>query len=201
MKSKDRIVTILISALVAVLFSSVSAYAAASYLYNADEVSYDKTNSELTSTDVQGAIDELYTKATEYTNLQNKVGTASLNTSAQNLSAAVNELNSNSLKAIQIQIGFTTSEYIYVADNTNVDIFNKYNLKTSTKTDGLHNNVTIASELGGKTIVAVKCLWLGGGTAIARDEIVWNDQTYSLNARGIGPASNITGVRLLVLYK
>lgn len=201
MKSKDRIVTILISALVAVLFSSVSAYAAASYLYNADEVSYDKTNSELTSTDVQGAIDELYNKATEYTNLQNKVGTATLNTSAQNLSAAVNELNSNSLKAIQIQIAFTTSEYIYVADNTNVDIFNKYNLKTSTKTDGLHNNVTLASEFGDKTIVAVKCLWLGGGTAIARDEIVWPDQTYTLNARGIGPAANITGVRLLVIYK
>ena len=73
---------------------------------------YDNTESGIASTDVQGAIDELYTKATDYTNLQNKVGTATLNTSAHNLSAAVNELNSNSLKAIQIQIGFSSSEQI-----------------------------------------------------------------------------------------
>ena len=40
---------------------------AATYLYNADEVSYDNSNSTLTSTDVQSALDELYNKCNNST--------------------------------------------------------------------------------------------------------------------------------------
>lgn len=82
MKNKERIITVLIASIVAILASAISAYAATSYLYNADEVSYDKTNSELTATDVQGAIDQLYTKATEYTSLTNRVSTIESNLGA-----------------------------------------------------------------------------------------------------------------------
>ena len=39
----------------------------ATYLYNADEVSYDNSNSNLTSTNIQNALDELYTKCNNST--------------------------------------------------------------------------------------------------------------------------------------
>ena len=75
MKNKERIIYIVTGLIVALVTSTITAYAATSYLYNADEVSYDKTNSELTSVNVQNAIDELYTKATQYTTLTNKIST------------------------------------------------------------------------------------------------------------------------------
>ncbi len=54
-----------------VLFITVSV-SAATYLYNGDEISYDNTNSHLTSTNVQAALDELYTKCNNSrTNLPN----------------------------------------------------------------------------------------------------------------------------------
>ena len=50
-----------------IIFLVVTGINAATYLYNADEVSYDNSNSTLTSTDVQSALDELYTKCNNST--------------------------------------------------------------------------------------------------------------------------------------
>ena len=119
MKFKEKMATVLVCMIASILAGSISAYAAASYLYNADEVSYDKTSSELTSTDVQGAIDELYNRATDYTNLQNKVGTATLTTTAQNLSEAVNELNTDRVYATVVN---GTQVTLAANGSTNQDI-------------------------------------------------------------------------------
>lgn len=51
-------------------FLIASGVRAATYLYSGEEVSYDNTNSHLISTNVQGALDELYTKCNNSTNNQ-----------------------------------------------------------------------------------------------------------------------------------
>ena len=50
-----------------------TSYALGEYLYNSDDVSYNNTNSGLQSTNVQGAVDELYQHATDYTNMDARV--------------------------------------------------------------------------------------------------------------------------------
>ena len=50
-----------------ILFLVVTGINATTYLYNANEVSYDNSNSNLVSTDVQSALDELYTKCNNST--------------------------------------------------------------------------------------------------------------------------------------
>ena len=50
-----------------IIFLVVTGINAATYLYSADEVSYDNSNSSLVSTDVQSALDELYTKCNNST--------------------------------------------------------------------------------------------------------------------------------------
>ena len=50
-----------------ILFLVVTGAYAATYLYNADEVSYDNSNSNLLSTDIQNALDKLYTKCNSST--------------------------------------------------------------------------------------------------------------------------------------
>ena len=65
--------TLLLVVLVELLSGIVGATAAVK-IYNSNEISYDNTNSRITASDVQGAIDELYAEATTYQNLSNRVG-------------------------------------------------------------------------------------------------------------------------------
>ena len=46
MKNKERIIYIVTGLIVALVTSTITAYAATSYLYNADEVSYSNVSSE-----------------------------------------------------------------------------------------------------------------------------------------------------------
>ena len=69
---KERIVLI-ISLVIMSLSSIVSAMAVSSYLYNSNEVSYNNNASGITSTNVQGAIDELYGHVTDYTSMDTRV--------------------------------------------------------------------------------------------------------------------------------
>ena len=62
---KENIIFIVVGALIAVMASSITAYAT-NYIYNADEVSYN-------STDVQTAIDNLYDEASEYAALRDMI--------------------------------------------------------------------------------------------------------------------------------
>ena len=66
--------TLLIIVLVALLSGLVGATAAVK-IYNSNEITYDNTNSRISATDVQGAIDELYAEATTYQALSNRVWT------------------------------------------------------------------------------------------------------------------------------
>ena len=69
---KERIVLI-ISLIIMSLSSIVSAMAVSAYLYNSNEVSYNNNASGITSTNVQGAIDELYRHVTDYTSMDTRV--------------------------------------------------------------------------------------------------------------------------------
>ena len=75
MKNKERLLYIISGLVIALVTSTITAYASTNYLYNADEVSYQNSSSGLTHQDVQGAIDELYAQATNYTNLNTRITT------------------------------------------------------------------------------------------------------------------------------
>ena len=69
-----KIKLILILSIVMMFLSSiVSAMAVSAYLYNSNEVSYNNNASGISSTNVQGAIDELYEHATDYTSMNTRV--------------------------------------------------------------------------------------------------------------------------------
>ena len=69
---RQRIISI-ISIVFILLSSTVSAMAVSAYLYNSNEVSYNNNASGISSNNVQGAIDELYEHATDYTNMNTRV--------------------------------------------------------------------------------------------------------------------------------
>ena len=73
---------------------------ATNYLFNSNEVSYDNTETGLHADEVQGAIDEVFQHATDYTNIntrltsaENTIGSGSLTTTSQNLIGGINEVN------------------------------------------------------------------------------------------------------------
>ncbi len=63
---------IFIIGLISILVGSIVSVSAVTYLYNASEVSYDNTASHLNSTDVQGAINELYDTAQDYSSMNTR---------------------------------------------------------------------------------------------------------------------------------
>ncbi len=82
--------------IIGIILATTTVYAATIY-YSGSEIVYTPT-SGMSSTDVQSALDELYNDYQSYLPLYNKVGSAALTTSAQNLSGAVNEINENTLQ-------------------------------------------------------------------------------------------------------
>ena len=70
-----KIIKIILILCIVMLFvsSMVSVMAVSAYLYNSNEVSYNNSASGITSNNVQGAIDELYEHATDYTNMNTRV--------------------------------------------------------------------------------------------------------------------------------
>ena len=69
---RQRIISIICISFV-LLSSTISAMAVSAYLYNSNEVSYNNNASGISSTNVQGAIDELYEHATDYTSMNTRV--------------------------------------------------------------------------------------------------------------------------------
>ncbi|MBQ9024284.1 MAG: hypothetical protein IJ105_03570, partial [Bacilli bacterium] len=54
--------------------SSIISVFAANYLYSSSEVSFDNSSSGISSDNVQGAIDELYQNASDYSSLESRIG-------------------------------------------------------------------------------------------------------------------------------
>lgn len=70
---REKVLFILSTVMMVV--ASITTVFAATYLYNSADVSYDNSVSHLDSTDVQGAIDELYGHSTDYTNANSRIST------------------------------------------------------------------------------------------------------------------------------
>ena len=68
---KEKIVFVM--ALITIIISSIISVYAANYIYNSQDVEYDNTGKNITSTNVQGAIDELYTDANNYSSINTRV--------------------------------------------------------------------------------------------------------------------------------
>lgn len=68
-----KIKLLLIVNILMITISSIMCVYAASYLYNSNEVSYNHNASGLSSNDVQGAIDELYSSASDYATINSLI--------------------------------------------------------------------------------------------------------------------------------
>lgn len=94
---KDNKVLIL-GLIIGIIVSCTTVYAATTY-YDASSIGHTPT-SGMNASNVQSALDELYSDYQNYNTLYNKVGTAALTTTSQNLSGAINEINANIWKGI-----------------------------------------------------------------------------------------------------
>ena len=70
--NKERIIFLI--GVVSIFFSSIISVFAANYLYSSSEVSFDNSSSGISSDNVQGAIDELYQNASDYSSLESRIG-------------------------------------------------------------------------------------------------------------------------------
>ncbi|MBQ9024558.1 MAG: hypothetical protein IJ105_04975 [Bacilli bacterium] len=70
--NKERIIFLI--GVVSIFFSSIISVFAANYLYSSSEVSFDNSSSGISSDNVQGAIDELYQNASDYSSLDSRIG-------------------------------------------------------------------------------------------------------------------------------
>ena len=68
---KEKIVFVM--ALISIIISSIISVYAANYIYESKDVEYDNEGKNITSTNVQGAIDELYTDANNYSSINTRV--------------------------------------------------------------------------------------------------------------------------------
>ena len=122
--------------IISIVFCGVNTLAT-SYLFKAKEVEFDNSNTNIESTNVGDAIDELYTAANNFatydTRLQgveNTIGTGSLTTTNNTLIGGINELN-NKLTSKADKIEYTTKT-----------------IENQTITSGLSGNFTIPTPTG-----------------------------------------------------
>lgn len=143
----------------------------------AEEVSLDITNCQIvTSTNLQGAVEELDTELD-----------------------SVNSSLAQSLKAQQVQFVLPTT--VTINANSNGNVLNHFDLSTSTATDSVFTNKTLAQLFGGHTILGIVGLWCTGGK-VPYETIVWagtNEVTIGFYNQAAS-AVTVTAIRLLVLY-
>ena len=131
-----KIKIILILCIVMMFVSSiVSAMAVSAYLYNSNEVSYNNNASGITSNNVQGAIDELYEHATDYTTLNAKFDDKFRNNSASYFNGDWLEISSSSSAVRGIAIS---------------DLSGK--ARTTWRFDPINNTALIESRISGGSI-------------------------------------------------
>ena len=70
MKDNLKYISILV---ISVIVSSLASVGALSTMYDGTEVSYDNSSTHIAATDVQGAIDQVYASATDYSNINSRL--------------------------------------------------------------------------------------------------------------------------------
>ena len=81
---------LIISLIIVITLTLASVYAA-STLYESNVVGYDNTTSGLTSGNVQDALDELYGRATEYTDMETRISSLENNNTIENITFTSNQ--------------------------------------------------------------------------------------------------------------
>ena len=116
--SKSPIMLMIIFSIITVVLSLGTSYAANVYLYDSKDVSYDNTRSGITATDVQGAVDELFDAANDYSSMNTRVsgveetiGDDTLTTTDQTLTGGINEVNGKIVKVGQFEVSITHNNY------------------------------------------------------------------------------------------
>lgn len=124
--NKDKIKYTFIGFLLAMACTAIGA-TAATKLYDSNEVGYDNTASGLASTDVQGAIDELYAAATDYSDMQTTVSgfderittnTNNISTLNSRYTSLNNTVTSLSSTLSTLSTNFNSLQTTYNSNNT-----------------------------------------------------------------------------------
>ena len=136
---------------------------ATNYIFNSNEVSYDNTESGLHADEVQGAIDEVFQYATDYSDIKTKIGTGTLNTTSNTLIGGVNELNGKLTSFPKYVIrGLTNGSPVTYTFESNIPFMVQIFRSNSSSTgyNGLyigqaHNNGSIKAVLASDAISAI----------------------------------------------
>ena len=162
---------------------------ATNYLFNSNEVSYDNTNSGLHADYVQGAIDEVFQHATDYSEIKTKIGSDTLTTTSNTLIGSINELNDlitshqnlgtlNTIQAIgnkfdeQVNtIGNRGRKAIYFVAGSNASPFNNNEAYYGELIKGGSNSYATAIMISANNSI-ISCSKYGSS---------WNFETVTLN--------------------
>lgn len=109
-----------------------------------------------------------------------------------------NSRNSNTVNCQQVQFNISA---VSCAGYSFTSILSNYNLKTSTATDTVWTNKTLATLFGNKHIKAVILLY-ANGSVIPRETIVWpSTEQITVGVYNVqSAAASVTVVRLAVFY-
>ena len=121
---KEKLINIITIIVISLVTHGIIVYAS-DYLFSSNIVSYNNTTSGLASSNVQCAIDELYNRATDYTevdtrvtSLESIIGNNTLTTTSQTLTGSINELkNKTSIYYGSYTPTITCSDTKFVASN------------------------------------------------------------------------------------
>ena len=116
---KSQIKNIPMTLLLFVLFYGITALAT-NYIFRSDEVSYDNTDSGLHADEVQGAINEVFQHATDYSEIKTTIGDNPLTTTSKTLIGGINEINGQVVTLTSISTG-TIAKGSIITDGTLVD--------------------------------------------------------------------------------
>ena len=184
---KCRIISI-IGIVFILLSSTISVMAVSAYLYNSNEVSYNNNASGISSTNVQGAIDELYGHVTDYTSMDTRV--SALEGHFKNSSTI--EFDSN---WATIGKGDTTNEKGYLLYNGTTNRGQFYYAPSVDRTY-LASNSSSGSWGQGKLDIVAKPITLGATTGGAGDiNLNGNVKINNKTAATVPTVTNILDVK------
>ena len=181
---KEKIVFVI--ALITILISSIISVYAANYLYNSQEVEYDNTGKNIASTNVQGAIDELYIDANNYSSINTRV--TNLESYFSNNTGTLN-ITGNPVKINGTSIGdyYTITTYTFY---TTLKV--GLNAHSGNTVDNLLTEKPSVSVPNGYTLVAHVDAFLSGcpGVSYMFDGLIYASKTSDIGGYIFNSSNN-----------
>ena len=172
---KENILFIIIAIFVMIITGLTTSYAISNYIYSGNEVSYDNSVSGISSDNVQGAIDELYEEATNYTEIRKliyPIGSIYISVSDDTVSKVEARFGGNwqSFGAGKMLVGVNTSETEF---------------NTVEKTGGEKTHKLTISEMPAHRHLLIRQQWFGADILYTSSSIYsWKSSTGGATSYG-----------------